>query len=80
MEVLCKLMQVSRAGYYAWCKRPDSRRTGEDKRLGELIQLSFKRSRETYGYRRVQRDLRASGEWCGKERILRLMREKKHST
>jgi len=69
------MLDVSRAGFYAWCKRPESRRKGEDKRLGELIQTSFKRSRQTYGYRRVQRDLDAEGAHCGKGRILRLMRE-----
>lgn len=49
VETLCQMLQVSRAGFYAWCKRPESRRKGEDKRLGVLIQASFKRSRETYG-------------------------------
>jgi putative transposase len=69
------MLDVSRAGFYAWCKRPESRRKCEDKRLGELIQTSFKRSRQTYGYRRVQRDLDAEGAHCSKGRILRLMRE-----
>lgn len=74
---MCKILEVSRAGFYAWRNRPDSARKKEDKRLVALIQTSFDGSRSTYGYRRICKDLHAQKEFCGKHRIARLMKESK---
>jgi putative transposase len=71
---MCELLAVSRAGFYAWRKRPESHRQREDKRLGALIKASFEQSRKTYGYRRVCKDLQAQNEICGAYRIARLMK------
>jgi putative transposase len=72
---MCDLLSVSRAGFYAWCNRPESRRQCDDQRYLVLIKSSFKRSRETYGYRRIHNDLVDQDETGGKHRIKRLMRE-----
>lgn len=72
---MCEVFSVSRAGFYAWCKRPDSKHQCDDKRYLTLIKTSFKKSRETYGYRRVHDDLVDQNETCGKHRVERLMRE-----
>ncbi len=72
---MCEILNVSRAGFYAWRNRPESTRKQEDKRLVTLIKTSFDDSRSTYGYRRICKDLRAQEEHCGKHRIARLMRE-----
>jgi transposase InsO family protein len=74
---MCKILEVSRAGFYAWRNRPESTRKKEDKRLVALIQTSFEGSRSTYGYRRICKDLHAQKELCGKHRIVRLMKENK---
>ena len=71
---MCDVFTVSRSGFYAWRRRPESQRQCEDKRFLKLIKASFERSRETYGYRRVHQDFRDLDEPCGKHRIARLMK------
>jgi putative transposase len=75
IQTMCRLFSVSRAGYYAWLKRPESKRACDDKRLLTVIKSSFKKSRKTYGYRRIHGDFIDMKESCGKHRIARLMRE-----
>jgi putative transposase len=54
VAVLCRMLGVSKSGYYAWRDRPPSRRTRQDALLTEKIrQIHSRRSRETYGYPRV---------------------------
>jgi len=76
MQIMCEILSVSRSGFYAWCKRPESRRQRENKRLGALIKVSFEKSRQTYGYRRVRKDLQMQSEICSEYRVSQLM--KKH--
>jgi len=66
---------VQPSGFYAWLKRPESKRQKEDERLKVHIRASHKASRKTYGSPRVLRDLRADGVRAGRKRIARLMRE-----
>lgn len=73
---MCSVFSVSRSGYYAWLKRPDSLRKRDNKRILSLIKTSFQNSRATYGYRRIHSDLVDLNEKCGKSRVARLM--KKH--
>ena len=49
---MCTFFSVSRSGYYAWTKKADEEDT--DKQIGELIRDCQKKTRQTYGYRRVQ--------------------------
>jgi putative transposase len=71
---MCKILKISRSGFYAWRSRPSSTRESEDQRLALIIKANFRRSRETYGYRRLYHDLKNQGESCGKHRVARLMR------
>lgn len=71
---MCEIFCVSRAGFYAWRRRPESKRQRENKRLLTLIKTNFKLSRETYGYRRIHSDLKDQNEFCGKHRVARLMK------
>lgn len=72
---MCKLHRVSRSGFYAWRRRPASRRAVEDERLLEGIRAAHTVSRETYGSPRVHEALQRRGEIVGRRRIERLMRE-----
>jgi transposase InsO family protein len=56
---LCEALGVSRAGFYEWLHRPESRRAQRDRQLLEQIRTSFEQSDRTYGSPRVWRDLRA---------------------
>ena len=72
---MCDVLKVSRAGFYAWHKRPESRRKCDDRRFLTIIKARFKKSRYTYGYRRIHDDFIDLGESCGKHRIARIMNE-----
>lgn len=75
VSLLCRILKVSRSGYYAWRSRPPSRRSAEDRSLTERIREAYERSRRTYGYPRVHAELNALGVRCGRRRVARLMRE-----
>ena len=75
IQVMCRLLGVARAGYYAWLDHPISDRAQEDARLLRLIRASFTASHGIYGAPRVLQDLRERGETCSKHRVARLMRE-----
>lgn len=75
IETMCEIFSVSRSGFYAWQKRPESKRKKDDGRLLKSIKTSFESSRDTYGYRRVYHDLQDQEERCGKHRVARIMRE-----
>jgi len=71
---LCRLLGVSRSGYYAWCRREPSRRHRVDQTLTAQIRTIHARSRTTYGAPRIHAELRAQGVCCGRKRVARLMR------
>jgi len=74
---MCRLLGVTRSGYYEWLKKPMSNRAQENARLLRLIRASFEASQGVYGAPRVFLDLREAGETCSKHRVTRLMRQNK---
>jgi putative transposase len=70
---MCKVLQVSRSGYYAWSKRPPSPRTLENEQLSEEIQQIHQDSRKTYGSPRIHMALMAKGWEVSRQRVVRLM-------
>jgi putative transposase len=76
-KMMCRVLEVTRSGYYAWLNEPISRRAQEDIRLLRLIRASFVASHGIYGAPRVFLDLREAGETCSKHRVARLMRVNK---
>jgi putative transposase len=66
---------VTRSGFYAWRRRPESKRSQDDRRLKVLIGASFKEGRGYYGSPRVHDDLLEAKERVSRKRIIRLMRE-----
>ena len=75
VSALCRVLRVSRSGYYEWKDRPPSNRERENATLTERIREIHQRSRETYGYPRVHAELRALGVRCNRKRVARLMRK-----
>jgi putative transposase len=76
ITVLCDVLDVSRSGFYAWCKRPEPRRKASDVELTAEIVGAHRRSRGTYGSPRVHAELRARGLCVSRKRVERLMRER----
>ena len=74
INVLCRVLAVSRAGYYAWRKRPPSQRTMANERLKEALWGVYDRSRQTYGYRRMHAAVHSQIP-CNHKRVARLLRQ-----
>ncbi len=72
---MARVLGVSKAGYYAWLRRPPSAHAVADAALLKRIRTVHASSRQTYGAPRVHADLRAQGERHGRKRIARLMRD-----
>ena len=76
VRAMCRVLDVSRAGYYARLKRPASARDKANEVLNNHIAKVFTDSRETYGSPRVFESLKRQGVVCGENRVARRMREK----
>jgi len=76
VALLCRVLEVSTSGYYAWFKRPElTTRQREEMRLELEIRAAHKRTRQTYGPERLQRDLADNGVVVGVHRIKRIRRK-----
>ena len=72
--VMCRVLDVSRSGFYQWLRNPLSNRALEDQRLLGLIRAAYAASHGVYGAPRIFLDLREAGETCSKHRVARIMR------
>ena len=71
---MCKALNVSPSGYYAWRTRPVSAREMANRELVKRIEAVYNDSYETYGSPRVYFELKAQGVPCSENRVARLMR------
>jgi putative transposase len=76
VTMLCRVLEVSPSGYYAWCKRSPSAHRQADVILGDKIEAIFRRSHSTYGRARIHDDLKDEGVRVSGKRVARLMRER----
>ena len=74
VAVLCQVLQVSRAGFYAWLARPPSHRAGRSRELAGRVQQVHLESRGTYGSPRVHRELRRCGVVVSEKTVAKVMR------
>jgi len=72
---MCRVLEVSRSGYYSYLRHGLSQRNEENKRFVSKIKEIWKWSRGIYGSPRITAELKARGFSCGENRIARLMRE-----
>jgi putative transposase len=75
ITTMCRVLEVSVSGYYAWRKRTPSQHRREDAQLAEKVKRAFQDNRCVYGSPRVHAELRAQGLHCARKRVARLMRE-----
>ena len=74
LKRMCRVLRVSRSGYYAWKQRPPSKRERANLELLAQIRAAYQLSRKTYGSPRVHAYLRRTGVLCGRNRVARLMK------
>ena len=74
VAVLCRLLKVSRSGYYAWVARPPSARAVADGVLTIQIRDAFDTNRKVYGAPRIHAELSDADVHVGRKRVARLMR------
>jgi putative transposase len=75
VKLQCRVLAVSRCGFYAWLKRPPCRRAQENERLRVKIRAAHAKTRRTYSTKRLQDELAEEGIKAGRDRIARLRRE-----
>jgi putative transposase len=75
VSVLCRVLEVTRSGFYAWLSRKPSARAIDDEKLAIEIAAIHKASRETYGSPRIHAELRAKGFDVSRKRVARIMSE-----
>ena len=75
VRLMCRVLEVSVAGFYAYCRRPESWRSVIADVLMAHVRIAFHASGATYGAPRVHQELRAAGLPTSTKRVARLMRE-----
>jgi putative transposase len=73
IDFMCKQLEVSRSGYYAWRKRAPSQRRRDDEVLASEVAAVHRESKGRYGSPRVYEELKARGRRTSRKRVARLM-------
>jgi transposase InsO family protein len=71
---LCDVLEVSRAGYYAWQSELETAQQQRDRTLMPLVCDIFWHHKRRYGARRIAVELRAKGQPCGVDRVAKLLK------
>jgi putative transposase len=75
LKVICRVLEVSKSGYYAWKNRPKSQRRIDNEGLLIEIRRVFVENEENFGSPRIWDDLKKANVPCSVNRVARLMRE-----
>ena len=74
--MMCRLLKVSRSGFYAFLKRPESTRQRRRAQVSEAVENTFAAFKKRYGAPRLTRELNAQGIECSLNHVALLMQEK----
>jgi putative transposase len=74
IRLMCRVLEVSTSGYYAWRKRPPSQREMANQQLLKAIEAAFAANYGTYGSPRIYEEVKGQVA-CSKKRVARLMKE-----
>lgn len=72
---MCRVLSVSKGGFYAWLKRPPSAREQEDGKIAERIVDIYHQHKGRYGSPRIHQQLQDEGIYVGRKRVIRLMKQ-----
>ncbi len=74
VSLLCRVLGVSKSGFYGWLKVPYGRRMVEEAELEKAVLELFEESRRTYGSRRIRKALNRRKIGASRRRVVRIMR------
>ena len=74
VRLMCRVLEVSPSGFYAWRSRPKSARAASDRHLLAKVRRLEAQHHGRYGSPRMHVALRAEGHSCNRGRVERLMR------
>ena len=77
LGVICHVLEVSRAGYYAWTRRPDSARARHRQKLAAKIKAVHEQNRGVYGSPRVHQALKGDGEQVCRNTVAKVMKQER---
>ena len=72
---MCKVIQVSRSGYYEWLNHLGCNKEKRDNKLTAMIKIIFEEGRSNYGSRTIKKKLERKDEFVSRRRIIRLMKQ-----
>ena len=76
IALLCRVLGISRSGFYAWHRRAPSTRSSQDQVLCGRIEEIHVASHGTYGAPRIHAEMAEDGMQVGRKRVARIMRQK----
>ncbi len=74
--MMCRVLSVSRAGFYDWLKRPASPRDQRRSQVGVAVESTFRQFKQRYGAPRLTVELNANGVPCSKNHVASLLKER----
>lgn len=74
IRMMCRVLKVSKSGYYTWRTRPESARAKTDRELTRVIQRLHRESNGVYGSPKIWHELKDEGYHYGLHKVARLMR------
>ena len=74
--MMCRVLSVSRAGFYAWLKRPVSPRDQRRELVGMAVEDAYTAFKRRYGAPRLTAELNAQGVGCSVNHVATLLRER----
>ena len=75
IQVQCDVLDVTRSGYYAWLKRPESATARKRDELTEKVQAVYLQNRRVYGAPRIHKELQAQGHECNRKTVAKIMKQ-----
>lgn len=76
VDRMSNALHISRSGYYAYRKRPESKRSMENRKLAAQIKvIHMDKYKKAYGYPHIHKELKENGIPCSQNRVARVMKE-----
>ena len=75
--LMCRVLSVSRSGFYAWLNREPSAQAARREVVGSVLEQTYYSCKRRYGAPRLTRELNARGVDCSAKYVAKLLRERK---